>query len=108
MLDSSQLPDQLSEDGARFRLRYTGPMTVNLSQRGQEMLETALARGLGRTPEEIVERALETVTRQDSSISDRDQHRQAVAGMLAFREKYHLRLGPGVHVTDLIHEGHKY
>jgi hypothetical protein len=85
-------------------------VTVTLSQHGQELLETALARGLGRTPEEIVEHALETVTGQEIALSDqeREQRRQAVAGMLAFSEKYHLRLGPGVRITDLIHEGHKY
>jgi hypothetical protein len=85
-------------------------MTVNLSQHGQEMLETALARGLGRTPEEIVEHALETVTGQEIALSDqeRERRRQAVAGMLAFSEEYHLKLGPGVRITDLIHEGHKY
>jgi hypothetical protein len=28
--------------------------------------------------------------------------------MLAFRDKYHLTLGPGLRIQDLIHEGHKY
>jgi hypothetical protein len=31
-----------------------------------------------------------------------------VAGMLAFQEEYHLTLGPGERIQDLIHEGHKY
>jgi hypothetical protein len=49
-------------------------MTVNLSQRGQEMLETAMARGLGRTPEEIVEHALETITGQEIALSDQERN----------------------------------
>jgi hypothetical protein len=28
--------------------------------------------------------------------------------MVAFREEYHLTLGPGERIQDLIHEGHKY
>ncbi|MGB7759005.1 MAG: hypothetical protein WBL61_04195 [Bryobacteraceae bacterium] len=36
-------------------------MTVNLSPHGQELLEAALARGVGRSPEEVVERALATI-----------------------------------------------
>jgi hypothetical protein len=29
-----------------------------------------------------------------------------VASMIAFREEYHLTLGPGERIQDLIHEGH--
>ena len=84
-------------------------MTVNLSPHGQELLEAALARGVGRSPEEVIERALETATGPAATLSDeRDRRRQAVASMLAFREEFRLTLGPGERIQDLIHEGHKY
>jgi len=86
------------------------PMTVHLSPHGQELLEAALARGVGRSPEEVVERALEAATAVVTTTSDeeREQRREAVAGMIAFREEYHLTLGPGERIQDLVHEGHKY
>jgi len=85
-------------------------MTVNLLPHGQELLEAALARGVGRSPEEVVERALEVATGAAATLSEeeRERRRQAVASMLAFREEYHLSLGPGERIQDLIHEGHKY
>lgn len=85
-------------------------MTVNLSPRGQELLETALACGVGRSPEEVVERALEAATGTATPLSEeeRERRRQAVAGMLAFREEYHLTLAPGERIQDLIREGRKY
>jgi len=85
-------------------------MTVHLSAHGQQLLEAALARGMGHSPEEVVERALEAATSRAAMISDkeREQRRQAVADMLAFRDEYHLTLGPGLRIQDLIHEGHKY
>jgi hypothetical protein len=86
------------------------PMTVQLSPHGQQLLEAALARGVGRSPEEVVERALEAATGATATLSEeeRERRRQAVASMLAFREEYHLSLGPGERIQDLIHEGHKY
>jgi hypothetical protein len=85
-------------------------MTVHLSPHGQELLEAALARGVGRSPEEVVEWALEAASGVADALSDeeRERRRQAVASMLAFREEYHLALGPGERIQDLIHEGHKY
>jgi hypothetical protein len=84
--------------------------TVHLSPHGQQLLEAALARGVGRSPEEVIERALETATGTGATLSEeeRERRRQAVASMLAFREEYHLSLGPGERIQDLIHEGHKY
>ena len=86
------------------------PMTLHLSPHGQELLEAALARGVGRSPEEVVERALEAASGMASTISNEEleRRRQAVAKMIAFREEYHLTLGPGERIQDLIHEGHKY
>ena len=86
------------------------PMTVQLSLHGQELLEAALARGVGRSPEEVVERALEAASGIQSTLSNEELERrsQAVASMVAFREEYHLTLGPGERIQDLIHEDHKY
>jgi hypothetical protein len=85
-------------------------MTVNLTPHGQELLEAALARGIGRSPEEVVERALEAAIGAANTPSEEEceRRRQAVAAMLAFREEYHLTLGPGERIHDLVHEGHKY
>jgi len=85
-------------------------MTVHLSPHGQELLEAALARGVGGSPDEVVERALEAVSGLASALSkeELERRRQAVASMMAFREEYHLTLGPGERIQDLIHEGHKY
>jgi hypothetical protein len=86
------------------------PMTVHLSPHGQELLEAALARGVGRSPEEVVELALEAPSGMASTLSDEEleRRRQAVASMVAFREEYHLTLGPGERIQDLVHEGHNY
>ena len=85
-------------------------MTVRLSTHGQELLEAALARGVGRSPEEVIELALEAASGMASTLSDeeRERRRQAVASMIAFRGEYHLTLSPGERIQDLIHEGHKY
>lgn len=85
-------------------------MTINLTPHGQELVEAVLARGVGRSPEEVVERALEAAAgaADITPAEDRERRRKAVAAMLAFREEYHLTLGPGEHIRDLIHEGHKY
>jgi hypothetical protein len=85
-------------------------MTVHLSPHGKELLEAALARGMGRSPEEVVERALEAANTMVSTLSSEEleRRRQAVAGMAAFRQEFHLTLGPGERIQDLVHEGHKY
>jgi hypothetical protein len=85
-------------------------MTVQLTPHGQEMLEAALTRGVGRSPEEVVERALEVAVGAAAALSEDEgeRRRQAVASMLAFREEYHLTLGVGERIQNLIHEGHRY
>lgn len=85
-------------------------MTVNLTPHGQKLVGAALARGVGSSPEEIIEWAQEAATSSPTAASDeeRARRRQAVAKMLAFREEYHLTLGPGERLPDLVHEGHKY
>ena len=85
-------------------------MQVTLTPHGEELVEAALARGLGRSPEEVIERALETIAREEPVLSEEEKvrRRQAVDAMRAFSEKHHLTLGPGVRIKDLLHEGHKY
>jgi hypothetical protein len=84
-------------------------MTLQLTPYGQRMLEAALARGAGRSPEEVVEGALEVAAGAESTLSGEDtERRQAVASMPAFREEYHLTLGSGVRIQDLIHQAHRY
>ena len=85
-------------------------MQVTLTPHGKELVEAALAHGLGRSAEEVVERALENIAREELVLTEeeKERRRQAVDAMLAFGQKYHLSLGPGVRIKDLLHEGHKY
>jgi hypothetical protein len=89
-------------------------MTVTLTPQGQALLEAALARGLGASPEEVVERALEAVTNRNDlprlplSEEELERRRKAVEGILEFRRKHKLSLGPGLTIKDLINEGRKY
>ena len=85
-------------------------MEITLTPHDEELLGAALARGLGRSPAEILERALETVVRQEPALNEEEQEslRQAVDAMRAFGETHHLTLGPGVRIKDLLHEGRKY
>lgn len=84
-------------------------MQVTLSPHSAEIVQAALAHGLGRSPEEIIERALETIAREEHVLRDeqREQRREAVEAMRAFGEKHQLTLGPGERIADLIHAGHK-
>jgi hypothetical protein len=85
-------------------------MQVTLTPHGEELVEAALARGLGNSPEEVIERALETVTGNEPALSEeeKERRRQAVDAMRAFGEQHHLTLGPGERIKDLLHEGHKF
>jgi hypothetical protein len=87
-------------------------MTVELTGRAQELVEVALARGLGKSPEEVVEVALEGMAAPapvgELTEEEKERARRAVEGLLAFNEKYHFKLGPGERIVDLIREGRKY
>ena len=88
---------------------YPARMQVTLTPHGEELLEAALAHGLGRSPEEVVELALENIAKEPiMSEKEVERRRQAVDAMRAFGEKHHLTLPPGERMKDLIHEGHKY
>ncbi len=87
-------------------------MQVNLSPHSEEIIEAALSRGVGRSPEEVVERALETIAQEEAAPTgeERERQRHAVDAMRAFGEKHlkhHLTLGLGERIQDLLHEGHK-
>ena len=85
---------------------YPTSMQVTLSPHGEELLQAALARGLGRSPEEIVERALETIAEVVAPTAERKKTpAEAVADILELRKG--VTLG-GLKIKDLIHEGHKY
>jgi hypothetical protein len=85
-------------------------MAITLTRHAQELLEAALARGMGRSPEEVIERALEAAVASAATLSEEEceRRRQAVASMLAFREEFHLTLGPGERLQGFVHEGHEY
>ena len=79
-------------------------MQVTLSPHGEELLAAALARGLGRSPEEIVERALETIAEQEPA----ERKKTPAEAVTHIREsRKGVTLG-GLKIKDLIHEGHKY
>jgi hypothetical protein len=81
-------------------------MQVTLSPHGRELVEAALARGAGRSPEEVVERALETFAgSQSHTPGPKRTPAEAVAHIRASRKGVTLA---GLKIKDLIHEGHKY
>lgn len=81
-------------------------MQVNLTPHAEEIVEAALARGLGRSPEEVVERALETIAEQAAPAAERKlTPAEAVAHIRESRKGVTL---DGLKIKDMIHEGHKY
>jgi hypothetical protein len=81
-------------------------MQVSLTPHGEELLQAALARGLGRSPAEVIERALETVVEQAAPTTERKK--TPAAAVAHIREsRQGVTLG-GLKIKDLIHEGHKY
>ncbi len=82
--------------------------TIRLTPHGEALLQKQLANGPYRSPEEVIERALETlaVSSEQSRVSTSPlTPAEAVADILEIREG--LTLG-GLKIKDLIHEGHKY
>jgi Arc/MetJ-type ribon-helix-helix transcriptional regulator len=83
--------------------------TIRLTPHSEELLQEQLARGPYRSPEEVIERALETLAEKESAPfrlgpSIRSTA-EAVADILEIQKRN--RLG-GLKIKDLIHEGHKY
>jgi len=83
--------------------------TVQLTPHSEELLQEQLARGPYRTPEEVIERALEALAQRERGTSSNTPSSktpaEAVADILEIRKRN--RLG-GLKIKDLIHEGHKY
>jgi hypothetical protein len=73
------------------------------------LLQEHLSRGPYRTPEEVIERALETLAQKEPtpfhSAAAAKSPSEAVADILEIQKRN--RLG-GLKIKDLIHEGHKY
>ncbi len=90
---------------------YTERMdtTIRLTPHSQELLEEQLARSPFRSPEEVIERALETLAQKECIHPRRGPSpkspAEAVADILEIQKRN--RLG-GLKIKDLIHEGHKY
>ena len=83
--------------------------TIRLTPHSRELIEKQLARGPARSPEEIIEIALETLAQQESGQSLRNSSvktpAEAVADILEIQKRNRL---DRLKIKDLIHEGHKY
>ena len=83
--------------------------TIHLPPHGEELLKEQLVRGPYSTPEEVIERALETLAQKERGASPAPRPAktpaEAVADILEIQKRN--RLG-GLKIRDLIHEGHKY
>lgn len=104
---------------ARFRRRelhealnitYTLDMnTVRLTSQSERLLEQQLRRGSFSSPEELIERALETLAQKEPNssqcASSAKPVAEAVAGILDIQKRNGL---DGLKIKDLIHEGHNY
>lgn len=81
---------------------------IRLTPHGEALLQKQLASGPYRSPEEVVERALETLAEnrgQPSASASTMSPAEAVADILELRKG--LSLG-GLKIKDLINEGRKY
>ncbi len=83
--------------------------TIRLTPHSEELLQKQLTRGLYRSPEEVIERALESLAQKESTPLHpgcaAKSPAEAVADILEIQKRN--RLG-GLKIKDLIHEGHKY
>jgi hypothetical protein len=83
--------------------------TIRLTPHSEELLQEQLTRGPYQSPEEVIERALETLAQKEPVPfhlgPSTKSPAEAVADILELRKG--VRLG-GLKIKDLIHEGHKY
>jgi hypothetical protein len=84
-------------------------MNIRLTPLSEKLLQEQLAHGPYNTPEEVIERALETLAEMSAAHftlgPPAKGREEAVADILELRKG--VKLG-GLKITDLIHEGHKY
>ncbi len=83
--------------------------TVRLTAHSEELLQQQLAPGPYRSPEEVIERALETLAKKDvdpsCAATSTKTPAEAVADILEIQKRN--RLG-GLKIKDLVQEGRKY
>ncbi len=83
-------------------------MNITLTSHSEHLLEQQLARGVYRSPEEVIENALKALAEKQSRFHlghSRKSAADAVADILELRKG--VRLGD-LRIKDIIHEGHKY
>lgn len=81
-------------------------LTLTLDTRGEQLVAAHLRSGRYRSPEEVVTRALETLSEGEQPAAE--QKRTPAEAIAHIREsRKGVRLG-GLNIKDLIHEGHKY
>jgi Arc/MetJ-type ribon-helix-helix transcriptional regulator len=83
--------------------------TIRVTPHGEELLQEQLARGPYRSPEEVIEQALETLAQKESASFHLGPATKSPAEAVA--DILELRKGVGadrLKIKDLIHEGHKY
>jgi Arc/MetJ-type ribon-helix-helix transcriptional regulator len=84
--------------------------TIHLTPRSEELLEEQMARGDYRSPEEVIETALENLAGKDvirplPSTPSKKSPTEAVADILEIQKRNRLN---GLKIKDLIREGHRY
>jgi len=82
------------------------PLNVTLDSHGEELLSAHLRSGRYHSPEEVITRALETLTEKEPPAPQRKKTpAEAVAHIRESRKG--VTLG-GLRIKDLIHAGHRY
>jgi len=82
------------------------PLTLTLDPHGEQLVAAHLRTGRYASPEEVVTRALETLTEKEPPAPQRKKTpAEAVAHIRESRKG--VTLG-GLRIKDLIHAGHKY
>ena len=83
------------------------PLTVTLDAHGEQLLSAHLRSGRYHSPEEVVTRALETLTEKEPP-TNTNRNKTAAEAVADIRDlRRGLNLG-GLKIRDLINEGRKY